>query len=109
MQASHLSGSIPSTIADLEALTALRLDHNELTGTVPANVWQLPLLATLRLDSNNLGGPVAAVVGCGVRKLPSVACVVNVSNNELCGAMPTELRGFKPYSGKAVQSLYVVL
>ena len=92
---------------DLRGLTVLRLDHNELTGTVPANVGKLPLLATLRLDSNNLVGTLPVPFGCGMTKPPAAACVVNMSNNMLCGAMPAELQGFDPYSGKAVQFLYV--
>jgi hypothetical protein len=42
-----LSGTIPSSIGELTAVTAMYLDNNELTGRIPSEIAKLKKLAYL--------------------------------------------------------------
>ncbi|KAI9153688.1 hypothetical protein LWI28_015009 [Acer negundo] len=50
----HLSGPIPSSLADLQSLSIIRLDDNDLYGKLPENMFKVSTLVTLDLSFNNL-------------------------------------------------------
>jgi Leucine rich repeat len=54
----ELVGSIPSTLAQLAALTTLDLGVNSLTGALPTELARLTRLETLYVNNNYLTGPV---------------------------------------------------
>ncbi len=58
---SGLTGSIPASFGDLEALARLYLGGNELTGAIPPELGELrPSMTELNLSGNNLTGPIPA-------------------------------------------------
>ena len=59
-----LSGLLPSSLANLVALTTLLLDDNLLSGTLPAGLTQLPRLTTLDLNNNRLNGSAVSGAQC---------------------------------------------
>ncbi|CAN1181443.1 Probably inactive leucine-rich repeat receptor-like protein kinase At5g48380 [Linum perenne] len=84
LSGNHLSGLIPSDIADrLAFLTTLDLSHNNFTGQIPSNLFNCSYLNVLNLDSNQLSGPIPA----GIEQLHRLRRF-DVSNNLLSGPIP---------------------
>jgi len=81
-----LSGPIP-TMDFMEALASLKLGGNELTGAVPDQFLDdlAPLLQELDLSNNKLSGGLGQVTSITLR-------VLNLSTNELEGALPSRLK-----------------
>ncbi|CAM6040677.1 unnamed protein product [Sphagnum compactum] len=81
-----LSGPIP-TMDFMEALASLKLGGNELTGAVPDQFLDdlAPLLQELDLSNNKLSGGLGQVTSITLR-------VLNLSSNELEGALPSRLK-----------------
>ena len=73
MYQDSLRGTIPSELAELTALTQLRLDDNNLSGEIPSELGTLTLLSQLALGQNpNLGGtipPQLGSLGANLREL----------------------------------------
>ena len=59
----NLSGTIPSTLGKLSALTQLYLSNNNLSGEIPAELGNLSKLRRLYLNNNNLSGPLPPELG----------------------------------------------
>jgi len=57
---SNLTGSLPGSLAQLQALTWLNVDRNHLTGPLPLPLGQLPLLSVLILSNNQFAGELPA-------------------------------------------------
>lgn len=84
--ARRFTGTIPSSLGKLPALTRLFLNGNELTGTIPPSLGNLAALEQLRLNDNNLTGALPSELGdlANLRELW-------ISDNALTGAIPSEL------------------
>ena len=84
--ARRFTGTIPSSLGKLPALTRLFLNGNELTGTIPPSLGDLAALEQLRLNDNDLTGSLPAELGelANLRELW-------ISDNALTGAIPSEL------------------
>eukprot|EP01018_Ginkgo_biloba_P005570 Gb_12700 [translate_table: standard] len=79
----HLTGSIPSAIQELNGLITLNLSRNHLSGDIP-DVFGVDMqLNSLDLSHNQLSGKVPGSLG-----LPGSLGVLNFSYNRLCGRIP---------------------
>ncbi|CAI5971082.1 unnamed protein product, partial [Closterium sp. NIES-64] len=81
-----LSGSLPSAITKLTALTFLSLANNRLTSSIPAGIGLLTKLVAMSLASNQLNGSIPADIGA-LTKLTNIA----VSSNQLSGSIPAAI------------------
>ncbi|KAJ3671526.1 hypothetical protein LUZ60_007605 [Juncus effusus] len=81
-----LSGSIPSSIANLSLLQTLLISDNQLTGPIPISVSQLDQLVKLDLNGNELSGPIPSQIG-QCKQLT----YLDLSQNELSGPVPPEI------------------
>lgn len=87
LQSNHnLTGSIPSAVAWLSALTQLDLSRNALTGSIPIDLGVLTNLQYLDLANNALTGSIPTQLG----ELSNLQ-FVSVDGNRLNGSVPTEL------------------
>ena len=59
----ELSGSIPTSLGDLEKLRTLYLHYNDLTGQIPSELGKLTALTNLWLNNNKLSGEIPASLG----------------------------------------------
>ncbi|KEH39699.1 pollen receptor-like kinase 4 [Medicago truncatula] len=95
----HFSGQIPDdAFAGLPRLRKAHLSNNEFTGKIPSTIATLPIIVVLRLDSNKFQGEIP-----NFRNKNSLK-VINLSNNELEGPIPPNLRHFdaSSFSGNAL-------
>jgi hypothetical protein len=79
----HLSGTIPQSLGQLDALQVLHLDINLLSGTIPQSLGQLLSIESLHLGINLLSGTIPASLG-QLKNLQEL----NVANNQLSGTIP---------------------
>ena len=75
-----LGGTIPPELGRLLRLASLDLSGNGFTGGVPASLVQLDHLSWMSLSSSNLSGTLPV--------LSSSVTMVDLSNNQLTGALP---------------------
>ncbi|MBA0719886.1 hypothetical protein Golax_007533, partial [Gossypium laxum] len=85
----NIQGTIPTELGNLKSLISLDLYNNNISGTIPPSLGKLKsLFLTLssyrRLNDNKLTGPIPRELA-GISSLK----VVDVSNNDLCGTIPT--------------------
>jgi len=85
---SHLTGSIPPEIGNLENLQYIRLDNNNLSGEVPSEIGQLENLIYIILSGNQLTGEIPI-------SLMNTSSLVSLSlsNNQISGQIPLEVSG----------------
>ncbi len=81
-----LGGPIPATLATLANLVGLELSFNRLTGSIPAALGGMPSLTALGLNDNQLTGSIPAELG----NLANLE-VLRVDFNQLTGSIPPEL------------------
>ena len=117
LPANNLVGILPAQLGALDAMTTLDLSSNQLSGTIPAHLARLAL-STLNLSNNQLNGsipsdlgnplppptflredsPIRSDAGPKPKKLicsiASNLTSLNLSNNQLTGAIPPELACF---------------
>ncbi|KAB2094288.1 hypothetical protein ES319_A02G146700v1 [Gossypium barbadense] len=82
-----LTGGLPSEIGNIARLKLLNLAGNELSGQLPSELSKLSDLEYLDLSRNNFKGKIPD-------KLSNSLSAFNVSNNDLSGPVPENLRGF---------------
>ncbi|KAA3457342.1 putative inactive receptor kinase [Gossypium australe] len=82
-----LTGGLPSEIGNIARLKLLNLAGNELSGQLPSELSKLSDLEYLDLSRNNFKGKIPD-------KLSNSLSAFNVSNNDLSGPIPENLRGF---------------
>ncbi|KAK4256727.1 hypothetical protein QN277_006414 [Acacia crassicarpa] len=86
-----LKGILPSDISRLGGLKLLNLARNDFSGQLPSELSKLVNLEYLDLSNNRFKGQIPD-------KLSSNLNVFNVSNNDLSGDVPGNLRRFPPSS-----------
>ena len=82
----RLTGSIPPSLSEMDALQRLDLDVNALTGGIPAQLGNMPKLEHLFLNDNQLTGGIPPELG----KLSRLQSLYLYSNR-LTGEIPSEL------------------
>ncbi|KAI7737382.1 hypothetical protein M8C21_024796, partial [Ambrosia artemisiifolia] len=82
----HFTGSIPSTISNLQQLQAIYLYQNQLSGQIPDTMGNLSLLITLSLFSNKLEGVIPSSLGYCHSLLE-----LYLNDNKLTGKIPTQI------------------
>lgn len=85
LDSQSLSGSLPTELGTLTALTKLTLGTNALTGTFPSEVGLLVALHTLWVNDNSLSGSLPSEIAL----LTALTSVRVQNNQELCGTSPT--------------------
>lgn len=100
-----LTGSIPSSLADLSALISLDLGFNRIGGTIPRTLGSLTHLTGLKLNNNSLHGwipetffcsstlamtPADAALGLEVRYVSGMSSLASLllGGNRLSGELP---------------------
>ncbi len=87
LQDNNLSGSLPASIGQLQALQELYLFDNNLTGSIPSEIGQLLNLTELQLDGNlQLSGTLPNELG-----LLSNLDLLSIANTQIAGSIPEEL------------------
>jgi hypothetical protein len=81
------SGTLPTEVGNLVALTDVRAQHNQLQGTIPDTLWTIATLTALRLDDNQLSGTVSSTIGSLAASLTDL----RLGLNQLSGSLPNEL------------------
>ncbi len=85
-----ISGSIPADIGDLSSIEYLALHRNDLSGSIPADIGDLTSLKYLLLYNNKLSGSIPADIG----DLTSLKRL-ELHNNKLSGSVPADLANLK--------------
>lgn len=83
LSTNQISGSIPTSLGQLEMLTSLNLSHNLLQDKIPYTIGKLTSLVTLDLSDNSLVGTIPESLA-NVTYLTSL----NLSFNKLEGQIP---------------------
>uniref|UniRef100_A0A0D9XQL1 non-specific serine/threonine protein kinase n=1 Tax=Leersia perrieri TaxID=77586 RepID=A0A0D9XQL1_9ORYZ len=90
LSSNQLSGSLPSSIANLTALQTLLVSNNRLAGVVPPEIGELRRLVKLDLSGNELSGRIPEEIGrCGE------LTYLDLSKNNLSGAIPGAIAGIR--------------
>ncbi|XP_042012449.1 receptor-like protein 9DC3 [Salvia splendens] len=91
LSSNRFSGSIPTSVGNLNSLRYLNLSHNTIVGHIPSSVAGMSLLESLDLSSNKLDGEIPS----GLARLTFLA-KLNLSMNNLEGQIPqsTQLSTF---------------
>lgn len=83
-----LTGTLPSTIADLSELRTLSVPHNAFSGEIPESIGELRFLQVLELQGNNFSGNIPDQI-TNLQFLQ----LLNLSFNSLSGGIPRKLIG----------------
>jgi len=83
---SNLSGTLPTSLGNLDSLTYLNLGNNHLNGDIPASLGNCSLLSQLHLFFNNLSGSIPASFG-NFSNLTSLT----LNHNSLTGSIPASI------------------
>ncbi|XP_077221776.1 putative receptor-like protein kinase At3g47110 isoform X2 [Tasmannia lanceolata] len=86
----QISGSIPSGIENLVALTALGMEENSLTGIIPFGIGKLKNLVRLALNQNELFGQIPPSIG-NITRLSELF----LFRNNLEGSIPSSLGNYR--------------
>jgi Leucine-rich repeat (LRR) protein len=98
LQSNNLSGSIPSNLANLQALKNLFLGDNQISGTIPKELGNLTFLVILGLNNNQLSGAIPPEIGNPSAQLQHLW----LNNNQLTETIPSQLGNLA-----ALQYLYL--
>jgi hypothetical protein len=86
LAANNLTGTIPTSLANLPNLQELSLIDNALSGQIPPGLGKLENVTIIYLSNNQLAGPIPAELG-NLAKLTSLFLL----QNQLTGIIPPEL------------------
>ena len=86
LTANQLNGVLPSELANLTALTRLRLGNNELKEAIPGEITNLTQLVELALYRNQLTGSIPS----GIGRLTELT-YLSLARNNLSGEIPAEI------------------
>ncbi|MED6111400.1 hypothetical protein PIB30_051976 [Stylosanthes scabra] len=86
LDSNQIEGHIPAEIGNLKQLYALSLSNNSLSGDIPPILFQLTNLISLSLSNNQLGGHIPSDIGSS-----DSLCNVNLSYNKLEGFIPSPI------------------
>ena len=81
-----ISGTIPTELGNLTALTSLDISYNQLTGSIPTQIGSLTALTSLDLSGNMLTSSVPTVIGA-----ITTLTTLSICGNQLTGALPVAL------------------
>ncbi|CAI5483472.1 unnamed protein product, partial [Closterium sp. Yama58-4] len=81
----NLNGTIPTSIANLTALTLFKLDDSNVRGPLPTALSHLTRLAELTLHMNNLTGPISILHHF------SFLTYLDLSDNQFDGPVPSSI------------------
>jgi Leucine-rich repeat (LRR) protein len=81
-----ITGTIPSSFANLSNLIELQIEDNQLTGNIPDFVGNLPNLNQILLYNNKLTGSLPSTFG-NLQKLQNLI----LNNNQLSGEIPSSM------------------
>jgi Leucine-rich repeat (LRR) protein len=81
-----ITGTIPSSFANLSNLIELQIEDNQLTGNIPDFVGNLPNLNQILLYNNKLSGSIPSTFG----NLKKVQYLI-LNNNQLSGEIPSSM------------------
>ena len=81
-----LTGTLPSSLGNLSALTRLTLYNNDLTGSIPTQLGNLTNLTRLDLGGNKLTGSIPTQLGSATS-----LTFLSLADNQLTGGIPTQL------------------
>lgn len=90
LELDNLSGTIPSSLSNLQSLNTLTLGSNKLTGTIPASLGTMTGLLTLDLPNNQLTGIIPPSLG----NLSSLS-MLDLAYNQLSDTIPASLGNLK--------------
>jgi Leucine-rich repeat (LRR) protein len=88
-----ITGTIPSSFANLSNLIELQIEDNQLTGNIPDFVGNLPNLYQILLYNNKLSGPLPSTFG----NLKKVQFLI-LNNNQLSGDIPSSMSNMSELS-----------
>jgi hypothetical protein len=83
----HLRGTIPPELSTMPTLGQLTMADNSLTGTVPTELAALAALTYLHVGMNQISGTVPSQLGA----LKALAGGLDMGGNALSGTLPTQL------------------
>ncbi|MFL5742617.1 MAG: hypothetical protein ACJ75B_20510, partial [Flavisolibacter sp.] len=86
INSNNLSGTLPTTLANLTAINDLALAQNEITGSIPSSLTFLSQLSGLNLSGNQLSGIIPTFLG-KMHQLTSL----DLSDNLFIGSIPESL------------------
>ena len=84
LSGNNLSGSIATSLANLNKLTTLDLSNNNFTTTIPAEILNLDTLRALDLSYNKFTGTIPEINKDSIR-----ISTLDLSNNQLTGSIPS--------------------
>ncbi|KNA19172.1 hypothetical protein SOVF_064000, partial [Spinacia oleracea] len=106
----NVTGTIPKSISKLKYLFHLDLGRNSLTGPIPNELFKLKKLKEVDLSVNHLSGAIPpSILSLSslsqfnishnnftdlIPSLPKSLKSIDVSYNQLCGPVPSGLKGF---------------
>ncbi len=88
LRINNLSGSLPASLGQLDALEVLSLDRNSLSGSLPAELGNLSKLTRLAMNRNQLSGSIPSELG----QLSKLS-IIGLARNQLSGSLPESLGG----------------
>ena len=93
-QSNQLTGSIPPELGNLTNLTRLYLNNNQLTGSIPPELGNLTNLTALLIWNNQLSGSISSALG----RLSNLRGL-GLSDNQLTGSIPSWLGNLTNLTG----------
>ncbi|CBI31014.3 unnamed protein product, partial [Vitis vinifera] len=89
LETNDLTGSIPTTLGQLQKLQALSIAGNRIRGSIPNDLCHLKNLGYLGLSSNKLSGSTPSYIPSRMGKLQNLI-TLSLSQNKLQGPIPVE-------------------
>ncbi|CAI9100119.1 OLC1v1037049C1 [Oldenlandia corymbosa var. corymbosa] len=87
LSGNKLSGPIPEFLGSLKGLTLLDLSNNLFSDSIPSSLSKLPKISILNLEGDRLTGPIPESFGYFTGETPALF----LSNNFLSGPVPESL------------------